>query len=387
MPVNSATCEWVGVTQCANRFPLPTYTAAMATLRFSPFVVDLHRHALMRDGTRVPLSARLVKILGHLASNPGALISKNAMLDLFWPDAHVAENTVDRTIARIRKALDDDAGRPMFIQTISGEGYRFIAAVDTSGAPPQRDAFDEWMKGRLSLESLNAVQLHDATAAFERVLACDETYGPAQTALANAYFLQYELTRPENTPNRALLERAVAHAQQACVLDPMSGEAWATLGCVLTSAGHVERARAAARRATALQPSSWRHWFRLAMACWGQERLDAVDRTLALMPDFAPAYLVGAMVFVARQAFSSAEQMAAKGAARQTLQREAQRVGGLLQLRPTGAFGGPKPRTSDSWQRREPERHRRPENYRLRRNGSPVHRDREGTGTRFWIVD
>ena len=57
----------------------------------------------------------------------------------------------------------------------------------------------------------------------------------------------------------------------------------------------------------------------MAMACWGQERLDAVDRTLALMPDFAPAYLVGAMVFVARQALSSAEQMAAKGAAGQTL--------------------------------------------------------------------
>jgi DNA-binding winged helix-turn-helix (wHTH) protein len=56
--------------QCANRFPLPRYTAATATLRFSPFVVDLHRHALMRDGTLVPLSARLVRILGHLASHP-----------------------------------------------------------------------------------------------------------------------------------------------------------------------------------------------------------------------------------------------------------------------------------------------------------------------------
>jgi DNA-binding winged helix-turn-helix (wHTH) protein len=62
-------------------------------------------------------------LAGHLASNPGALMSKDTMLDLFWPDAHVAENTVDRTIARIRKALDDDAGRPTFIQTISGEGY------------------------------------------------------------------------------------------------------------------------------------------------------------------------------------------------------------------------------------------------------------------------
>ena len=58
------------------------------------------------------------------------------------------------------------------------------------------------------------------------------------------------------------------------------------------------------------------------MACWGQERGDAVDRTLALLPDFAPARLVAAMVFVARQAFPAAEALADKGAARQTQDAE-----------------------------------------------------------------
>ena len=62
----------------------------------------------------------------------------------------------------------------------------------------------------------------------------------------------------------------------------------------------------------------------MSMACWGQERLDAVDRTLALMPDFAPSYLVGAMVFVAPQPFPAAEALAAKGAARQSLEAASQ---------------------------------------------------------------
>ncbi len=279
--------------------------------------MDLHRQALTRDGEAVPLSPRLVRILGHLASHPGKVFAKEALLDRFWADVHVVENTLDRAITRIRKALGDNPARPQFIQTVPRQGYRFIAAVDASGAP-LRDAFDAWMKGRLALEALNAEQLHDATAAFERVLAEDGHYAPAHVAVANAHFLHYELTRPENTPKRALLERALEHGQRACVLDPSSGEAWATLGFLLTAAGDVEPARAAARRATALQPANWRHQFRLSMASWGQERLDAVDRTLALMPGFAPAYFVAAMVFVARQSFATAEELAAKGAARQS---------------------------------------------------------------------
>ncbi len=220
------------------------------------------------------------------------MISKETLLETFWADVHVAENTLDQAIGRIRKALEDDPERPKFIQTVPRQGYRFIGLMDAGGAQSRGDAFDQWMKGRLSLEALNAEQLHEATAAFERVLAANQNYAPAHTALANAYFLQYELTRPENMSNRALLECALTHARQACVLDPSSGEAWATFGFVLTSMGEVAEARAAARRATALPPSSWRHQFRLSMASWGQVRsrlyCDFIARERAVSLPLAP---------------------------------------------------------------------------------------------------
>ena len=72
-----------------------------------------------------------------------------------------------------------------------------------------------------------------------------------------------------------------------------------------------------------LEPTSWRHQFRLAVATWGEERLRAVDRTLSLLPDFAQARFLAAMVFVARQAFDAAEDLLVKGAARQTQEAEA----------------------------------------------------------------
>jgi tetratricopeptide (TPR) repeat protein len=56
------------------------------------------------------------------------------------------------------------------------------------------------------------------------------------------------------------------------------------------------------------------------MTSWGEERLTAVDRTLSLLPDFAPARFVASMVFIARQAFRAAEDVVAKGAMSQSRQ-------------------------------------------------------------------
>jgi tetratricopeptide (TPR) repeat protein len=237
---------------------------------------------------------------------------------------HVTENTLTRAVADIRKALADDAGQPAFIQTVSRRGYRFIAATAVGVPPPvekgAEDFFEQWVRGRLSLEALDATRLREAATAFERAAEVRPDYAPAHAGLANAYFLQFEISRAENVPDRDKLARATAHARRAVELDSSLGEAWATLAFVLAAIGDVEHSRAAARRATLLEPTSWRHQFRLAIASWGEERLTAVDRTLSLMPDFAPARFVAGMVFIARQAFPTAAEIVAKGAASQSRQ-------------------------------------------------------------------
>ena len=298
----------------------------MTILRFPPFTLDAQRHVLTRDGEDLPLSPHLVDILIHLATRSGEIVTKDALLDAFWPDVHVTENTLTRAIADIRKALGDDAGEPQFIQTVARRGYRFIADVDTEPVEPSgtghlaaggSDPFRDWVRGRLSLEALDLSRLPAAVTAFEHAVAATPDYAPAHAGLANACFLQFECSRAENAPSREPLLRALTHARRACELDATLGEAWATLGFVLTAAGEIEDARAAALRAAALEPTSWRHHFRLAIASWGEERLRAVDRTLSLLPGFAPARFLAAMVFTARQALGPAAEAAAIGAAAQ----------------------------------------------------------------------
>ena len=285
-------------------------------LRFDAFVLDFERHVLTRAGRDVALSPDLVEILEYLASRPGEVVTERALLDRFGGAGTITDNTLRRAMAEIRKALGDDVTAPRFIETLARGGYRFVAATMRDATAPLRDV----VHGRAALESLDATRLPGALATFEQAVAATPEDAPAHTGLASAYLLQYEATRASNTPERDSLVRALTHARHACALDPELGEAWATLGFVLAAAGEAEEARAVARRAAALDPTSWRHQFRLAVAAWGEERLRACDRTLGLVPEFAPARFAAAMVFIARQAFGSALAAASAGAAAQTRQ-------------------------------------------------------------------
>jgi tetratricopeptide (TPR) repeat protein len=108
-------------------------------------------------------------------------------------------------------------------------------------------------------------------------------------------------------PDMALLALAVEHAHEARRLDPASGEAWATSGFVLDRMGQTADALAALARAVSLEPDNWRHHFRLSLASWGEARLRAARRTLALLPGLPLAHWLVATVHVARQNLDDAE--------------------------------------------------------------------------------
>jgi DNA-binding winged helix-turn-helix (wHTH) protein/methylmalonyl-CoA mutase cobalamin-binding subunit len=278
-------------------------------VRFGPFRIDPRTWLLTRDGQAVDLSPRLVEILAFIVSKAGQIVTKDELLDKFWPGVNVTENTLTRAIADIRKAIGDGAAEPRYLETASRRGYRFVGET-----PSLSDPFQDWVKGRLALDSLDAGKLNDAVSAFERTTAELPKYAPAHAGLANGYLLQYERTRFGSVPDRDLLWRAMQAARQATTIDPTLGEGWAVLGYLLCAAGKAEEGQAAARRATALEPENWRHHYRLAYGTWGEERLRAVDRTLALMPGFAPARMLSCMVFVARGTIDRAEREAAIGA-------------------------------------------------------------------------
>ena len=442
--------------------------------RFGPFVVERGAYRVLRDGTPLTLTPKLVDILLHFVSRPSVLVTKEELLAALWPDVAVTDNALTQAISDLRQALGDDASAPRYIQTVARRGYRFIAAVeplpaaDAGGRPAAIDpvlpgetgvvrsvavldfanvshdrdvdwlasgiaetvtndltairvlrivdrvrvaeavrrtdgamtsvarelgvslavvgsyqrsgdrlritarlvdvasgatmadakvdglidevfdmqdrivrqfsaalgvegaygratrigvretsnleAFRAASEARVSLDSLDPSELDAAVQRFERAVRLDPRYAMAHAGLAHAHFLRYEMTRARNEADAHVLATAISHARRAVDLDDTLAEGHANLSFLLVSAGRSVEALAAARRAVSLDPHDWRHLFRLGHAAWGNERIDAHRRALAIYSDIAFAYYQIAMVHIARNQLDVAAEILQQGA-------------------------------------------------------------------------
>ncbi len=85
------------------------------------------------DDEPVALSNKAFGVLAHLMSRPHAVASREQLLDHVWGwDDPTGMRTVDVRIAEIRRKLGDPPSDPEFIETVPGEGYRFIGEVSSA---------------------------------------------------------------------------------------------------------------------------------------------------------------------------------------------------------------------------------------------------------------
>jgi DNA-binding winged helix-turn-helix (wHTH) protein len=295
---------------------------------FGPFQLDSTRRRLLRGDDPVLLPDRHVEILLQLTANAGRTLSKDELIAAAWQDVAVADNSIEQAISSLRKTLGAQADGAPYIETLTRRGYRFTAAV-VRGKPRQSDAsleallapYRAFVEGRAALETLDRDAVTHARAAFGQALGAEPDYAAAHVGMANACALCFEATRAHATPDLEALRDASHHAREACRLDPSSGEAWSTLAFVLHRTGSGAEAVAAARKAVMLDGGNWHHHLRLAFVSWGEERLRAAHRVLALCPGLALAYWFAATVFVARQAFDAALDELRAGCASQDAQR------------------------------------------------------------------
>ena len=259
------------------------------------------------------LGARLV-VVGSFQRNRSRVRINARVVDVVSGEA-MADAKVDGPLDAIFTLQDQVVAQFSSELGVAGQ-ERGVSQRDTGSL----DAFRAFSEGWMQLESLDVGAIPQAIASFERAVAADARYALAFTGLASAELAHYESTRSDNEPARDLLDRAEQHARHAVKLDDALAEAHATLALVLVSSWQTEEAAAAARRAVALEPSNWRHLFRLGHSSWGDERVRAATRTLALYPDFAFAHFQMAMVHVARNRLRDAEALLRQGAAVQDRQ-------------------------------------------------------------------
>lgn len=105
-------------------------------IRFGAFQLDLEAGQLLRDGRIVRLKPQPFKLLHLLASRPGELLTRDEIRAVLWgADTFVDfEQGVNTAVRQIREALNDEADRPLYLETVPKRGYRFIGPVEKAAA-------------------------------------------------------------------------------------------------------------------------------------------------------------------------------------------------------------------------------------------------------------
>jgi DNA-binding winged helix-turn-helix (wHTH) protein/tetratricopeptide (TPR) repeat protein len=104
-----------------------------ARYQFEPFIVDIERRRLEREGREIALQPKVFETLVYLLKHAPRVIPKGELLDALWPRQLVTEGVLTRCIKELRDALDDDVRAPRYIRSTPRVGYAFVADVGTAG--------------------------------------------------------------------------------------------------------------------------------------------------------------------------------------------------------------------------------------------------------------
>lgn len=118
---------------------MPAPALSSRTLRFGPFELNVATGQLRKSGIELRLRPQAVKVLALLATRPGEVIRREQLREELWGrDVFVDfDHGLNLCVREIRAALDDDANKPRYIETLPRIGYRFLAHVEE--VAPQAD--------------------------------------------------------------------------------------------------------------------------------------------------------------------------------------------------------------------------------------------------------
>lgn len=97
-------------------------------LRSGDLEVDRTGMQVRLRGEQVPLTATEFKLLEYMMGRPGAVFSRDQLLDAVWGhDRAVIDRTVDVYVLRLRQKIEKDPANPAYIRSVRGFGYSFAA--------------------------------------------------------------------------------------------------------------------------------------------------------------------------------------------------------------------------------------------------------------------
>jgi two-component system, OmpR family, phosphate regulon response regulator OmpR len=101
----------------------PPSAAPAESIRFGPFVFHIGRCELRRGDEIIHLTDREREMLTVLTASPGETVPRQA---LAGNGNGSSERAVDVQVNRLRRKIERDPTKPLFVQTVRGIGYRLV---------------------------------------------------------------------------------------------------------------------------------------------------------------------------------------------------------------------------------------------------------------------
>lgn len=108
-------------------------TKLLSELYFDNLSISPDRREVTRNNRKIKLTFTEFEILYLLAQNPGKVFSKEQIYDIVWKKPYSGDyNIVMSHIRNIRKKIEENPSKPVYIQTVWGVGYRFNKNLSNS---------------------------------------------------------------------------------------------------------------------------------------------------------------------------------------------------------------------------------------------------------------
>jgi transcriptional activator of cad operon len=301
--------------------PSPFTDFSLAVFAVGEWQADRAAGTLTGRGSLRRLEPKVMDLLVLLAAQGGRVVSREDIMAALWPGLVVGDDSLARTVSKLRQALGDDAKAPSYIETIAKRGYRLLAPVEpvaTEANPDPPSAAAAGPRRRITAWMAAALAMIMVIGLVSFALRGDQARSPQaqdQQLLARADDYYFQFSRADNEaaielyqrvlglhPDDPLAMAGLANAlAQRCIRWPQSVSAgpreFTRLGDALAN-GHLDeeparsqlqRAQRLAERAVALAPDSAAAHKALGFVASAQGRLDtaltAYQRAVTLDPD------------------------------------------------------------------------------------------------------
>ena len=114
----------------SSRCPRPmNFESNPQTIRVGEWRAERAAGVLSGPGGEQRLEPKVMDLLWLLAAEAGRVVGRERIMAALWPGVIVGDDSLARTVSKLRQALGDDAKAPRYIETTPKRGYRLLAEV------------------------------------------------------------------------------------------------------------------------------------------------------------------------------------------------------------------------------------------------------------------